>query len=72
MFFGKGLIASQLKIKVQVKGLTHMFCFWIFLGRYIKNMSSIDLSHWNAYANLGWMKNCLTLNGHGKVNAMFF
>jgi hypothetical protein len=27
IFFGKGLIASQLKIKVQVKGLTHMFCF---------------------------------------------
>jgi hypothetical protein len=26
IFFGKDLVASQLKIKVQVKGLTHMFC----------------------------------------------
>ncbi len=24
--FGKGLIASHLQTKVQVKGLTHMFC----------------------------------------------
>jgi len=26
MVFGKGLIASHLQTKVQVKGLTHMFC----------------------------------------------
>ncbi len=51
--FWKSFSAFQLKTKVQVKGLTHIFIFESHLTSYIKNMFSFDYGHINAYANLG-------------------
>jgi hypothetical protein len=39
---------------------------------YINNMSCFDLSHWNAHANLGWVKNYSTLNRNYKIIDFFF
>jgi hypothetical protein len=51
--FGNLLVASQIKIEMQVKGLTHIFVFESHLTSHIKNMLSLDYSHKNAYVNLG-------------------
>jgi hypothetical protein len=40
--FGKVLIASQFEIKIQVKGLTHMFCLWISSHKLYKR----HVFHW--------------------------
>jgi hypothetical protein len=70
--FGKGLIASQFKTKVQLKGLTHMFYFSILFHKLYKQHAFALLITYNAYANLGQVKKYLTLNGNCKVNEILF
>ncbi len=68
MAFGKGLVASQFKTKVQLKGLTHMFYFSILSNKLYKQHVFPLLIRYNAYANLGQVKKYLTLNENCKVN----
>ncbi len=56
MAFGKVLVASQFKIEVQVKGLTHMFYLWISSHKLYKEYVFPWLLIENAHANLGWVE----------------
>jgi dimeric dUTPase (all-alpha-NTP-PPase superfamily) len=70
--FGKGLVAPQFKTKVQLKGLTHMFCFSILSDKLYEQHVFPLLITYNAYANLGQVKKYLTLNENCKVNEILF
>ncbi len=61
------LVAIEFVIKVQQKGLTHMFCFLMSSYKvYKENAFSLDFTL-KTICHLGWVQRSLTLKAKHKI-----
>ncbi len=71
--FGNDLVTFQFKTKVQVKGLTHIFCFLISFHKLYKEHVFAWTVMLKCICQLGMSKEMIDpLNGNCKVNETFF